>query len=313
VDRVRIDRGCEVNYRSMVPIEVVQYARRVLGSVRRIRLSESPSIDILDRLGLLTLASGLRNLAAFGFAETNNRGSVEELGGVLSAQGLHCLITSPIRPRSNEFLRDTIGDLFKIFDYIDAESYSRRSEKLLWVFRDSQQEEQVTNAVERTIEVGTLLGYPACCVERHELILINHGRAFASAIVAAVGEDPSAVERALREDLKVEIPDDSLDHENMRRSDELVPFVFHVACDACLSSDKSPSAEQNRDYEKLAQQYDRAFHHWFRQLRKTDVQIEHVIEEAETQGFRPAELEGPLKTRLEGLLAERGRIHSQFF
>ena len=82
----------EGKLRSMVPTEMIQNARRVLGSVRAIRLSEEPTIDVLDRLGLLTVVSGLRNAAAFGFAESNNGAAIEILSGILSSQGLCCLV-----------------------------------------------------------------------------------------------------------------------------------------------------------------------------------------------------------------------------
>ena len=159
-----------------------------------------------------------------------------------------------------------------------------------------------------------MLGYPTCCVKRHELVQGDYRRAFATAIVAAVGKDPRAVECALREDLKVEIAgEDPEDRENMVRTDELFPFVFHAACDTCLSSDQSPTAELNRNYEQLAQQYDRTFHHGFRQMRGINAQIEKLINEAESQGFGPGELKGQLRALLNSLFADRDRIYSRFF
>jgi hypothetical protein len=297
----------------MILTEVIQYARRVLGSVRKVRFSNEPMIDIQDRLALLTVVSGLRTIAAFGFAEKENGGRLETLRGILTSQGLNCLVTKQIRHRTNEHLTPGIGDLVKVFDRVDTESYSRDSGRLLWVSRNSEHEEQIKKAVDRQVEVGVLLGYPACCVEHHQTVGSNFERAFAAAIIAAVGKESSAVERALLEDLKVEIPGDPTDNENMRRTDDLYPFVFHVSCNACLSSDSSPTASLNREYDALARQYERAFHALFREMAKTGVQIGQLISEAEKKNLRPNELTEPFRSQLRDLFDLRDRIYARFF
>ena len=98
---------------------------------------------------------------------------METLRGILTAQGLRCLITNQIRHRSNAPNKDVIGDLFEVFDRVDDESDARHSGRLLWVFRNPEQEEQIRKAVDRQVEVGMLLGYPACCVEQHETVGSN--------------------------------------------------------------------------------------------------------------------------------------------
>jgi hypothetical protein len=70
----------------MVPTEQIQFARRVLGSVRTIRFSEEPTTDVRDRLALLTVAAGLRNLAAFGFAEKDRRHIGRAAIGLITAE-----------------------------------------------------------------------------------------------------------------------------------------------------------------------------------------------------------------------------------
>ncbi len=295
----------------MVSREIIQRARLVLGSVRQVRLSEEEAIEIQDRLALLTVVTGLRPLAAFGFADKNNGGRLESVKRILSEQGLRGLITSQIRPRSYEPLRNEIGDLVEIFDAVDADSYARDSGRLLWVYHDPQQEEQIGKAVNRGIQSGTLLSYPPCCVEHHEAVDAHFQQAFASAIVAAVGRDPATVERALREDVKVEIAGDPTDRHDMVNTDRLYPFVFHAACRHCLASDKSQTAELNNSYEVLARQYDRAFHHWFKEMIKTEVQIEKMIGEAESQKLTPQELKEPSRSQLRELFNRRDKIYSR--
>jgi len=297
----------------MIPTEVMAYARRVLGSVRRVRLSDVPAFDILDRVGLLTVVAGLRNVSAFGFVDRNNESRLTTLQKILTDQGLCCLITTPIERASNEPLTDEIGELFKVFDRVDAESQTPSSEKLLWVFRELGQEERIRQAVKREVSVGKILGYPTCCVEHHELVLARAKRVYSMAIVAAVGSDASAVERAYRDGLKVQLSEDPTDNEHMLRTDERFPFVMHTACDACLSSDDSPTARLDVDYGGLARQFDRRFHQLFLEMAKVRVRMDRLMAEAESKGLQPAHLGEPLRTQLAVLQHEEARIYSRFF
>jgi hypothetical protein len=297
----------------MVSTETIQYARRVLGSVRGIRLSDEPTIDIADRLALLTVVSGVRPVGAFGFAEKENGERLEMLREALVGQRLNCVTTRQIPHRDRRVLKDAIGDLAEVWERIDAESGARHTGRLLWVFQKPEMEEQINKALERKLEVGLLLGYPACCVEAHEATQTTFERAFATAIVAAVGTDPSAVERALREDRTVQIEGDPTDSENMHRTDALYPFVFHVACNSCLSSGDSPSAKLNREYDALAQQYDRVFHGLFLEMAKTGVKIHQLISEAEKQKLGPNDLSEPLSTQLQDLFDRRDQLYARFF
>jgi hypothetical protein len=97
---------------------------------------------------------------------------------------------------------------------------------------------------------------------------VRSQRSFARAIVKAVGDDPAAVERALREDLEVHIPD------------EEGAFVFHVACDACLASDQSPTAEKNRGYEAATLQVDRNLHRLWIEMAKIETERHRIFDEA---------------------------------
>ncbi len=297
--------------RGMVSTEAIQEARRILGSVRKLRLSDEPRMDIVDRLGLLTLAAGLRDVAAFGFAERNNEAKLAAVQKVLTAQGLRCLMTPQVRHVSKERLRDAIGDLFRVFDRLDAESYSQHTGKLLWAFREARQEEQIRSAVEGRIDSGLVLGYPRCCVEFHDLGQARFDRAFATATIDAVGTDPTAVERALREDLEVELEGDPGDMRNIGRSEERFPFVQHIACDECLSSEDSPTAVLNRAYSELARQFDQRFHRLSGEMVNVEVRIDRLLEEAEKKGNRPGKLAEPFRTQLESLFEERDRLYSR--
>jgi hypothetical protein len=110
--------------------------------------------------------------------------------------------------------------------------------------------------------IGALLDYPACCVDADELDKTELRRAFETAIVQCAGGDPDLVRRAIREDWKVELPpavDEQLRGEHIGRSIAAFPFVFHVACTACLAdSEDSPSARLNRFYRSFTTELSRA-------------------------------------------------------
>jgi hypothetical protein len=201
--------------------------------------------------------------------------------------GLRCPITEQIRHSSHIADRDEIGDLVTALDRVDAESRSRDTGRLLWVFRERLLEEQIVDVVERRVSAGRLLEYPGCCVEHHEVVQRQFDRAFAQAIVTAVGLDPVAVERALKEDLQVELPENLGDRRNMDRSDQQFPFALNIACDACLASDDSPTAGLHRACRDLTQQVDRRFSDLFEAISRVRVQINALAREAETNGMRP--------------------------
>lgn len=297
----------------MVSPQIIQRARRVLGSVRTVRLSEEEAINIQDRLALLTVVAGLRLLAAFGFGDKNNGDRLDAVKHTLSEYGLRGLITPQIQPRSHEPLRNEIGDLVEAFNAVDSDSYAQNSGRLLWVYYDARQEEQIEKAVNREFPSGALLGYPPCCVEHHESVDARLQQEFDCAIVTTVGREPAAVERALRENLQVEIDGDPTNNLNLVDTDSLYPFVFHVACRPCLASGKSQTAELNSSYEALARQYDRSFHHWFEEMMQAQVQIERLIGKLESQKLAPDRLREPHRSQLQELFSRRDKIYSRFF
>ena len=295
--------------RDMVSNEVIQRARRILGSVRNLRLNEEACLDVSERVALLTLVSDLRDVAAFGFGEGDNEARLVAVQRELEKHGLRTLITTQIPHEPWERLKESIGDICKVFDLVDEESDSRRTGRLLWVFREARKSDQARLVMERKLESGILLSYPECCVRHHTEIHANFERAFATAIIAAVGTDPVAVEQALRGDLKVEIPGDPTGSRNIRSTDERFPFVLHIACDSCLSSDDSPTAQLNRSYGELVRQYDRRFHQLFLELAKANAEANRLIREAEEKGFEPGNVEEePLKSQIQRALEQREKL-----
>ncbi len=171
------------------------------------QFDEIPLIDVSDRLALLTVIVSLRDVAAFGFGDRDNGQRLTALGKIIDGHGLHSLITPFIRDRAvDESLKDVVGNLDEVFKRVDADSDAKNPGRLLWVCRNLAKFDEIMAVVEGQADVGILLAYPPCCVERNRDDLIRAKRAFATRIVRAVGKAAAAVERALREDLEVEIP-----------------------------------------------------------------------------------------------------------
>jgi hypothetical protein len=110
--------------------------------------------------------------------------------------------------------------------------------------------------------IGMLLDYPAGCVEADERDKRDVRRAFETAIVKRAGGDPDLVRRAIREDWKVELPaavDEQLRGLQIQSSISRFPFVFHVACTACLADPHdSPSGRLNDRYREFTTELSRA-------------------------------------------------------
>jgi hypothetical protein len=194
-------------------------------------------VDVTDRLGLVTVAAGVRDVAAFGFASRNNGAQMSRLKAVIVQQGLQSLITGQVVPIPFKYSADVAGPLVEVFDRVFAESHSQYTGRLLWVFRDKDRVAEIEKAVVGECPTGILLGYPPCCVGREAIFHVRNQRAFAAAIIGAVGKEATAVERALLDNVQVEIPAESGDDPNILNTREHFPFVFHTACDECLSSE----------------------------------------------------------------------------
>ena len=86
----------------MPSIEELQRARRVLGSVRHVRFDDIKHIDVTERFGLVTVAAGVRDVAAFGFTTQNNDAQLGQLKEILDRHGLLSHMTRQISPLPHE-------------------------------------------------------------------------------------------------------------------------------------------------------------------------------------------------------------------
>jgi hypothetical protein len=129
--------------------------------------------------------------------------------------------------------------------------------------------------------------------------------------VDAVGKDAEAVERALREDLKVPLSAEILRDSELAKSKKRFPFVQHIACDSCLTSEGSPSGQLNRAYEELALGISPIFHRVVRELSAIESKFFAIADTIESHGVTPDTLETETREQIRHLCHERDRIYAQ--
>ena len=178
------------------------------------------------------MARGFQGI--LGFADENKLRHLRRVRDVLVNNGLRTKITPHIR----------------LLGFSVVNDIPKPTGNILWTFDSSDRLEEIHRALEDNYHavVGTLLGYPGCCIAANRESKLLGAQTFIKAIIAKVGPDPIAVKRALDNNEQVEVPDDADPQANhVPLTDEKFPFVFHIACDACLNSDDSPSAALNED------------------------------------------------------------------
>jgi hypothetical protein len=250
---------------------------------------------------LMTVVAGHREACAFGFAEHSNEPKLRTLKEILNGFGLPTQITSQVLPGSHHRALDLPGDLAEVFERVDAESHENHSGRLLWVCRDPKTRDRIGRVVARQSLAGTLLGYPKCCVERQRDENAVVGQAFCRAMTEAAAGEAAALERALRGDLQVQLTLNSPPAGNVALTDERFPFVQHIACDSCLSSDDSRTAHLNA-----------TLHVAIGEMMKTTVEIAQIVDAAEREGLNPQTLDSDTKRRLQNLFQKQDRIHVNF-
>jgi hypothetical protein len=105
------------------------------------------------------------------------------------------------------------------------------------------------------VTVGKLLGYPDCCVDAHQAEKAKFEAAAIAAYIRACGEDPQQIAQALLQNLRVEMEWE--DDYRVPRTTARFPFVQHIACGVCLSSDSSPTALLNSEHRQVVEDVDR--------------------------------------------------------
>jgi hypothetical protein len=249
----------QVRYRSrMFNSFTTEKAQAIYKATKHLQFGDFAAIDVKDRLALATVAAGLRPIGVL----EGEGVQLERIRDVLVDQGFHTLVSKSVWSRKERQL-----DGYPLLRLLDEMWTPTKGQRVLWFCANSDDRRQLKAHLLTKKDAGILLGYPSCCVEFELEIDTKFDVAFLNALIAKVGSDEQSLRRALKEDVGVEIPDDIPKLKNISRTDAQFPFVMHIACDACLGSETSPSTRINVSYEALAQHIDPAFHALMLQVR----------------------------------------------
>jgi len=206
-------------------------------------LDEIPQEDAHERVGLLTVIAGVRPVALFLGVEEPDR---LELERVFQHSGVKPIIapgpTTAYTWESHN--RPEITSLFRNRDHTPG----------LWLCRGSEHALAISDGMDQ-IAAGVLLRYPQCCIDAQQLVKARFESAVIAGYIRAFGEDTEKITRAFLENRKVEI--DWEDEYQVPRTAARFPFVQHIACGACLSSEASPTDILNSEYRHLVHDVDR--------------------------------------------------------
>jgi hypothetical protein len=273
--------------------------KSIYRAARGLRFSPSPWVSTKDLLALAGVMAGKKPGAAFGFLSDDNEGEIRELREELVNLGLETVITRSIRRPVSRHLDGFAPDVIAAFDSHELEADRRRRDFLLWVSIGAQLRQQIKAAVNAPASVGQLLGYPSCCVRREEDSHREMDRTFGTAVIEAAGPDAKSVLAVLRNDVKVTV--ETSGHANLWKTDEAYPFVFHTACDSCLTSPENPTGKLNAQFQTLAADLDPALQRTILEMSQLEVEIGRICSESDENGLSPETIDSETRQRLDNL------------
>jgi len=239
----------------------IEKARLLYQATKRLLFSDIPVIDLKDRLALATVAAGLRPIGVL-------EGDGLELERVREEVINHGLLTLTSKVVWAQIEWPSNHPLLRYFQVVGETRTPTNSRRVLWVCANPEDRRKLKSGPLMKHEAGQLLSYPACCVQFQVEADVKANTEFMAALIAKVGDDERSIAEAWKDDVGVELSDDVFAMDNVPRTDERFPFVIHVACDSCLSSDMCQSAQINASYEKLALELDPQLHKSIRQIRE---------------------------------------------
>jgi hypothetical protein len=235
------------------------------GAMRGLEFAELPTVDMKDRLSVLTVAAGLRRV---GVLETWGQ-RLARIRDRMIAGGLATSVATCVWSR----IERAEGTPHREVLYaLDERRVAGKPKHVLWLYGGAVERERYRRPAFTQQEAGELLEYPACCIAFESSVMARLPQAQLAGLIARVGEDSAKLAAELRgtrelETPKVPLPDNGL------RTEQRLPFALHVACDACLEDTHSPSAAISAQHGELARAVDPDWHALFVSIQETYCQI----------------------------------------
>jgi hypothetical protein len=219
-----------------------------------------PAIDLKDRVSVLTVAAGIRSV---GVLETWG----QWLPQLREAMITHGLFTSVGTNVWSAIERPLDHPYRNILLALDAKRVEGKPKHVLWIYTSREQRDEYRQVKFTQQQAGTMLGYPACCIDFESSVMAHLPQAQLRALIAEVGADEENLMAALQRKKEIGVEKPPLP-DNALRTEQQLPFVLHVACNDCLNNSESPSAKLNARYGDLVQGIDGGLHSLLLQIQE---------------------------------------------
>jgi hypothetical protein len=199
--------------------------------------------DLKNKLALLAVFTGYKETFLY---ETNEIKKIKRLSKICRYHNVHTIVT---RFSSRPLVRRPRVPDFFIEDFLEFSLKSRVGYQALWVYKDASVVSKIDRSLDSEWNLGILLGYPACCVAEYTENKVRGVEVFFTALKEKA-QTREAIKHLLYTDseLQMELPGLNLVDKTISQ----FPFVFHVACEDCLSGKRTVSLKLNKEYQEVA-------------------------------------------------------------
>jgi hypothetical protein len=218
-----------------------------------------------DRLSVLTVASGLRKV---GVLETWG----QRLPQIRERMISNGLVTSVATCVWSTIDRPAETPHREVLQALDERRVAGKPKHVLWLYAGQEEREQHRRPGFTQQQAGMLLQYPSCCIAFESSVMSLLPQTQLETMIAEVGHDGAALMNKLRTTSELAAPKIPLPN-NALRTEQLLPFALHVACDACLENPASASAAINAQYGELVREVDEELYALFLAVREAYCQI----------------------------------------
>ncbi len=200
-------------------------------------------LDLNDKLGIIAVLLGGKEVFV-GFDDEFLQ-SYTKAAHVLR---LRSAITNRPLDRRHSKRKPKVPQAFsQAMIHMDAEFGKQK--RIVWIFKDSSLSVKIKKTIDGLEELGRTLGYPRCCVEAYDDDHTRNTELVYEYIVTKLkARDDEEAIRILQGDPEIRLPLLNRVPESAKK----FPFISHIACDGCLSDEKSESSTLNQRFRDIA-------------------------------------------------------------
>ncbi len=210
-------------------------------------MSRHVVLDLNDKLGIIAVLLGIKEVFA-GFDDE----FLQSYTKAAHFLWLRSAITNRPPDRRHSKRKPILPQAFsQAMIRVDPEFGKQR--RLVWIFKSSLLSTKIQKTRDGLEELGRTLGYPICCVEAYEEDNARNTELVYEYIVTELkARDDEEAIRILQGDPEIPFPLLNQALNRVSESAKKFPFISHVACDGCLSDEKSVSSTLNQRFRDIA-------------------------------------------------------------